>query len=478
MEHILGKDNSAISVTVIDDDLNIVRYIGIVLKKMGLQVNEYTDPEKGLKAITEEAADIVICDLTMPEMSGLDLLKKIKQISPATDVVIVTGFADKNTAIQALKFGAFDFFEKPIDSGQLKETIKRTLRYRAVVHERDKLAEQLSILSEQEAKKWGIGSFVGKSKQIRKVIDAVRKVTASTSASVLITGESGTGKELVARAIHFGSKRSSYPFVPINCPGIPADLAESILFGHIKGSFTGALSDKQGVFSQANNGTLFLDEIGDMSLAIQTKILRVLEDGVIVPVGSNKSTKVDVRIVAATNANLKEKISSGSFRKDLYYRLACFTIEMPSLKDRNEDVILLARHFAETIAAEMGYKSPKFSDEAVEILKRHNYPGNVRELRNVIERALIESNCTEIKPKHINFSLSDSSTEETELAEQAAEVRHEQPFNIRDTEKGLVRRAMEKANGNVSEAARLLGINRTKLYRKLAALDLPQKKHS
>lgn len=463
-------DAPAVRVACVDDEPGQVKLLATYLRAMGCEVETYTDPMRCLAALKEQPVDIVVTDLSMPGMDGLSILDAVKRQGPNTDVVIVTGTADKQAAIQAVKLGAFDFFEKPINRDELVAAIERTVRYRALIRERDRYAEQVSTLSKREAERWGINAFVGKSRAIKNVLGDIRKLQESTRTSVLITGESGTGKELVARAIHFGSARRSGPFIPVNCAAIPHELAESILFGHAKGSFTGATADKKGALEMAHKGTLFLDEIGDMSASVQTKLLRVLEDGVVVPVGKSTGTHVDVRVVAATNSDIQGRLRDGLFRPDLYYRLAGFAIHISPLRERKEDIPLLAEHFLRLLSAEMGVKKPQVSPKAQDILMAHSFPGNARELRNVIERALIESGGNHITEEHIRL-LAVSHTACSSATAREAGVRmetHDLPLNIQEAESVLVGRAMTEAGGNVSWAARLLGISRTRLYRKLA----------
>ena len=478
-------EREPVQVAVVDDDYRIRDTIDRYVRRTGCDTQLFEDGENCLEALDSTTFDIVVTDLQMPRIGGLEVLKNVKERSPSTDVIIVTGNADKATAIQALKLGAFDFFEKPVEPIELMETIKRTVRFRTAIQERDRFAEQVSFLSQREAKQWGIESFVGRSAAIKRILRDVQLVQRATSTSVLIIGESGTGKELVARAIHYGGPRAAAPFIPVNCAAVPSELAESILFGHTKGSFTGATSSKKGCFEVADGGTLFLDEIGDMPAAMQTKLLRVLEDGVVTPVGGSRGTRVDVRVVAATNANLQERIGNGAFRSDLYYRLAAYTITVPPLRDRKDEIPLLAEHFAKTLSSEMGMTAPSLSGEVLEVLKTHSFPGNVRELRNVIERALIESCGREVKTSHLHFlqtagpstgggtmaSLPVSPTGEGPTAKMAEEFGEELPLNLKEAEAILIRRAMAATGENVSAAARLLGINRTKLYRKLATVQ-------
>lgn len=462
-----------ITVAVVDDQPGVAETMAVFLRKIGCSVDTFQDAKAFISRLKRSSVDIVITDVRMPEIDGITVLKCIKDISPSTDVIVVTGHADKAVAIQALKHGAFDLFEKPVDGNELIETVKRTVRWRAALQERDRFADQVSFLSEREAEKWGLKSFVGKTKAIRHVLTNIQTVQPSSSACVLITGESGTGKELVARAIHFGGPRAQRPFVALNCSAIPADLAESMLFGHVKGSFTGAVMDRKGHFQLADGGTLFLDEIGDMPAAVQVKLLRVLDDGVIMPVGGTRERTVDVRVVAATNADLQDKIARGQFRSDLYYRLAGFTIALPPLRDRKEDIPLLAEHFVKELSAEMGRAPSQLSQDVLRVLQSHNYPGNVRELKNLMERALLESAGKEIMPEHIHFlNLRQAIPAQSPHGRSGTgDAGDPLPLSLHGAEDVLIRKAMAESDGNVAAAARLLGINRTKLYRKLAALQ-------
>lgn len=463
-----------IKVAAVDDDPVAAEMIAHCLQDSGCRAWAYTDPGRFLAVARKEAFDLVVTDLRMPCIDGIEVLKEVKAMDATVEVIILTGDADKNAAIQALRMGAFDLLEKPIRKIELVETVKRTVRYRNALRERDRLADQVSFLSRRDAGRWGLDALVGESKAIRDVIKAAHTVQVAKRTSVLITGESGTGKELVARAIHLGSQRASRPFVPLNCSAIPGELAESTLFGHVRGAFTGANADVKGHFQFADGGTLFLDEIGDMPPAMQAKLLRVLEDGVVVPVGKIAGQHVDVRILAATNSDLQEKIQAGTFRADLFYRLAGFTVRVPPLRERKEDIPLLARHFATVLSAEMGFPGTAVSEAAVEVLSRHSFPGNVRELRNVIEQALIYSAGKTIEPGHITLhSMVPWSLPSGSRPGQSAPRPPTSSLNLREVERETVRRAMEEADGNVSKAACLLGINRSKLYRKLAAgLDI------
>ncbi len=460
-----------ISVMVIDDETSIRDAIRRHLLAQGYCVSAFGNGAEAMHALPEITPDIVITDLEMPELSGTEVLQHVRTASPQTEVIIITAHADKDVAINALRLGAFDFFEKPLSLIELSETLKRTVNYQQALRERDRLAEQVSFLTEREHARWGKKAFVGRSTAMRKLLRQVERVK-DVMASVLIVGESGTGKELVARAIHFDGPRADRPFVAVNCSAVPAELAESQLFGHTKGAFTGATSDHKGFFALADGGTLFLDEIGDMPAAMQTKLLRVLEDQVVQPIGAAKELHVDVRVLAATNADLQQKISDGTFRTDLFFRLDAYGLELPPLRDRLGDIALLAEHFVKTISMEMGIAPPSIDPDVVQILGSHPFPGNVRELRNVIERSLIDCDGTRIGPDDIHFkgfprtagrALGTTNSHDHE------DVVGDLPLNLKEAQGVLVSRAMRLADGNMSEAARILGINRSKLYRLHAA---------
>ncbi|MBA4387084.1 MAG: hypothetical protein C0404_03825 [Verrucomicrobia bacterium] len=465
----MKQENSAtIKVAVLDDDRTVCDLISRYLKRdQQFVVGLYSSPHECLEAIGKDPVDIVITDLLMPEMDGISVLKRVKELNPATDVIIITGEADKKAAIQALKQGAYDFFEKPVQADELLETIRRTVRFQGIVRERNKFADQVSYLSKREAHRWGIEGFIGKSPAVKGIVQNVKLLQQARDIAVLIIGESGTGKELVARAIHYGGQRAGRPFVPVNCSAIPSELAESILFGHVRGSFTGATGDKKGCFELADGGTLFLDEIGDMPAALQTKLLRVLEDGMIMPVGGSKEKSVDVRVVAATNADLQARLAAGSFRTDLFYRLSGFKVTIPPLRERTEDIPLLVEHFVSLLSEEMGAHVPEIGEDAMGILKRHAFPGNVRELRNIIERALIESGGKALNARHLHIADVPVRTGGDAAPVSPADM----PLNMRQAEMYLVRKAMEQSGDNISAAAKLLGINRTKLYRKLSMVE-------
>lgn len=343
------------------------------------------DGLEGYKQIEKEDFALVISDLKMPKLNGTDLLKQALQLKPDTTFVMMSGHADIDTAVDALKIGAYDFISKPIDINRLLTSVKNALDKEKLLAENQNLQSENKSLKKKVHKRF---TMVGESPALKKIQDMIEKV-AESDARVLITGPNGSGKELVAHALHAQSNRSKGPMIEVNCAAIPSELIESELFGHVKGSFTGAIKDKQGKFELANNGTIFLDEIGDMSLIAQAKVLRVLQESKVSPVGSDKSVKVDVRVLAATNKNMKDEIAAQRFREDLYHRLSVIEIYVPPLDERKEDIPLLIEYFSKVIAEEQGNAGSKFSDDAIEQLKNFNWTGNIRELRNVVERLII-----------------------------------------------------------------------------------------
>lgn len=343
------------------------------------------DGLEGLKLIEKEDFALVLSDIKMPKLSGIELLKQALQIKPDTTFVMISGHADIDTAIDCLKDGAYDFISKPIDINRLITSVKNALDKRILQKTNQVLNVENSTLKKKVHKKY---QMIGNSPALKKIQDMIEKVAAS-DARVLITGPNGAGKELVAHAIHSQSDRSKGPMIEVNCAAIPSELIESELFGHVKGSFTGAIKDKQGKFELADNGTIFLDEIGDMSLIAQAKVLRALQESKVSPVGSDKEIKVDVRVLAATNKNMQEEITAGKFREDLYHRLSVIEIYVPSLDERKEDIAVLVEHFSKIISEEHGTVQKSFDEKAIKSLENFKWTGNIRELRNVVERLII-----------------------------------------------------------------------------------------
>ncbi len=367
-------------ILVIEDEAAIRRVLTKILSEESdsYQVEEAEDGLAGIEKIKKEDYDLVLCDIKMPKMDGVEVLEAVKKIKPETPMVMISGHGDLDTAVNTMRLGAFDYISKPPDLNRLLNTVRIALDTKTLVVENKMLKKKVS-------KKY---EMIGDSDAISHIKDMIEKVSA-TDARVLITGPNGTGKELVAHWLHQKSARSKGPLIEVNCAAIPAELIESELFGHVKGAFTSAVKDRAGKFEAANGGTIFLDEIGDMSLSAQAKVLRALQENKIQRVGNDKDIKVDVRVVAATNKDLKKEISEGRFREDLYHRLAVILIKVPALNDRREDIPLLINHFTSKIAEEQGTVKKEFSDKAIKLLQDYDWTGNIRELRNVVERLII-----------------------------------------------------------------------------------------
>ncbi len=365
-------------ILVIDDEKSIRNTMKDILEYEKNEVDSAEDGMTGLEKLKEKTYDLIFSDIKMPQMDGIEVLEKIREQNDEVPVVMISGHGNIETAVECIKKGAFDFIEKPIDLNRLLVTMRNAL-------DKTSLVTQTKVLKKKIDKKY---EMIGKSAALEKVRDLIEKV-APTEARVLITGPNGTGKEVVARQIYQLSRRQSAPFVEVNCAAIPSELIESELFGHEKGAFTSAIKQRSGKFEQANGGTIFLDEIGDMSLSAQAKVLRCLQENVISPVGSDKDIKIDVRVIAATNKNLREEIEKGNFREDLYHRLSVIIIDVPSLDERKEDIPLLIHHFASQICEEQGVALRKFDEKAIQKLQGRTWSGNIRELRNVVERLII-----------------------------------------------------------------------------------------
>lgn len=385
-------------ILIIDDERAIRNTLKEILEFEGYTVEVAENGRAGLDRALTGAYDLIFTDIKMPEMDGMEFMAKYRegmaqQNSEEAPVVVITGHGSVDTAVEALKGGAFDFIQKPLDLNRLLLTTKHALDHKSLIQE-------TKVLRKKVGKR---NQMIGESAAIERVRTIINKV-APTEARVLITGSNGTGKEVVAHLIYENSQRAKGPMVEVNCAAIPSELIESELFGHIKGSFTGAVKDRAGKFEQADGGTLFLDEIGDMSLSAQTKVLRALQENEITRVGSDKTIKVNVRVIAATNKDLKAEIEKGNFREDLYHRLNVIPIHVPDLKDRKEDIPLLVNHFVQQICAEQGWKVKSINDDAIQALQQHNWPGNIRELRNVIERLIILSGDT-ITAEDVNLYI-------------------------------------------------------------------------
>ena len=390
------KQGTMSRILVIEDESAIRRVLTKILSEENetYEVFEAEDGLKGMEIIKKEDFDLVLCDIKMPKMDGVEVLEAAKNVKPEIPFIMISGHGDLDTAVNTMRLGAFDYISKPPDLNRLLTTVRNAL-------DRKELVVENKILKKKVSKNY---EMVGESKEIGVIKDMIEKV-APTDARVLITGPNGTGKELVAHWLHQKSPRSAAPFIEVNCAAIPSELIESELFGHVKGAFTSAVKDRAGKFEAANKGTIFLDEIGDMSLSAQAKVLRALQENKISRVGTDKDIKVDVRVLAATNKNLKKEIEDGKFREDLYHRLAVILIKVPPLNDRRDDIPILIDHFAKKIADEQGTVVKVFAKKAIDLLKGYDWTGNVRELRNVVERLIILGG-TEVSEEDVNLFAS------------------------------------------------------------------------
>ncbi len=446
-------------ILIVDDEQGIRAALGQLLEFEGYDVRAVANAVDGITEYQKQRPDLVFLDVKMAGIDGVEALKKIKEIDASAIVVMISGHATIQTAVEATQLGAYDILEKPLDTDRILVTLRNALQHLDLHEENARLKE--TIQSRYE--------IVGKSYGIRAVIDKIERV-AKTPARVLITGENGTGKELVARAIHAQSTRAEGPFVEVNCAAIPSELIESELFGHMKGSFTGAVADRAGKFEQADGGTLFLDEIGDMSLAAQAKVLRVLQDGVVTRIGGAKTVKVDVRVLAATNKTLEHEIAEGHFREDLFYRLNVVPIHVPPLRERREDIPLLIAHFVNVLASREGIAPRSVTPEAVAELQRLEWPGNVRELRNTLERLLILAPGTRITAEDIARLVGHRDSEQGGLGS-LLECKTFEEFK-HAAERAFLLAKLRELDWNVSETARALDMPRSNLYKKIERYGL------
>ncbi len=443
-------------ILIVDDDESMCKYLTILLKKEGYDVTPVNSGLEALQAINTMPVDLVMTDIQMPRMDGIELLKGIKATHPHTPVIIMTAYATEQSAIDAVNLGAFSYLQKHTKNDEIKMVVRNALALGQMQSENQQLKQELTRKSSQK-------KIIGQSARMRSVYKMVEKISG-TMATILINGESGTGKELIAQSIHMQSNRANGPFVAINCGAIPETLLESQLFGHIKGSFTGADRDQPGFCRQAEGGTIFLDEIGETPHAIQVKLLRMLQEREIYPVGSSNSIKVDVRVVAATNRNLEEEVAKGNFRTDLYYRLNVIPLNLPALRDRSDDIPLLVDHFLKQTCSEYrGNLGSIIDDATMRALQAYDWPGNVRELENVIERASIIRDDEKIHVKDLPANLCDHS--ENQLALPNLTVGGH--VTLDDLEKAHILAVLEATEGARKLTSEILGINASTLYRKL-----------
>ena len=446
-------------ILIIDDEQGIRAALGQLLEFEGYEVRAVGNAVDGINEYQKQRPDLVFLDVKMAGIDGVEALKKLKEIDPSGIIVMISGHATIQTAVEATQLGAYDILEKPLDTDRILVTLRNALQHLDLNVENARLRE--TIQSRYE--------IVGKSYGIRAVIDKIERV-AKTPARVLITGENGTGKELVARAIHQQSTRAGGPFVEVNCAAIPSELIESELFGHMKGSFTGAVADRAGKFEQAHTGTLFLDEVGDMSLAAQAKVLRVLQDGVVTRIGGSKTIEVDVRVLAATNKTLEAEIAEGRFREDLFYRLNVVPIHVPPLRERREDIPSLVAHFVNVLTSREGVAPRALAPEAVTQLAQLEWPGNVRELRNTIERLLILSSGPRITADDVARLVGKRDPEQGGLGS-LLECKTFEEFK-HAAERAFLLAKLREFDWNVSETARALDMPRSNLYKKIERYGL------
>ncbi len=451
----MGQEKSKI--LVVDDEPGMREFLEIMLQKDNYIVETASDGSEAINKIESDLFDLAVVDVQMPVMNGIEVLKRVNEKSPETTVIMITAFASHETAIEAMKLGAYDYITKPFKIDEIKLVIKKALDKKRLERENSRLRKELET-------KYGFGNIIGRSSSIVKVFELIKRVS-ELKVNVLITGESGTGKELVARAIHYSGTRHEGPFVPVNCGAIPETLMESELFGYRRGAFTGAIRDKKGLFEEASNGTIFLDEIADLPLHLQVKLLRVIEEKSIRPLGSSEPIPVDVRVIAATNKKLEEEVSKGRFREDLFYRLNVIKIVLPPLRERKEDISPLAIHFIGKYSREMGKDIRGISPKALEILESYHYPGNVRELENIIARCVALETLNVIRQETLPQLVSGKDYVDLETSFSSTASLDTLLGNV---EKKMIEKALRSTGGNKTEAAKLLGITLRSLRYRLA----------
>jgi two-component system response regulator PilR (NtrC family) len=453
---------------VVDDELSMREVLEYMLTKEGYQVTCAENGRNAIALLEKERFDLLLCDIKLGDISGLDVLRASKKTNQDTVVILISAYASTETAVEAMNEGAYDYVPKPFDKDELLQTIAKALDLKTIEHEKE-------ILDDQLKQNLHFGLLVGNSAAMKHIYKLIQQV-ANTKTNVLITGESGTGKELIAQAIHQESDRKDQPFVVINCGGIPETLMESELFGHKKGSFTGATHDKKGLFEIAHKGTIFLDEIGEISLPIQVKLLRAVQERVFKPVGGNEDISVDIRIVSATNKNLEKEVISGNFREDLFYRLNVIEIKVPPLRERKTDLKTLAQHFLEKYSKEMGKEITKFSSYAIDLLTKYDFPGNIRELENLLERSVALSTTNIILPDSLALSLHKRRWIEGfkdrrfDLDEVSRGVSLDSI--LEEIERGYLQKALDCSHGSKNKAAELLDISFRSLRYRLDKLNI------
>lgn len=439
-------------ILIIDDEEKLRNLLTKIITLEGFEVLQAADCKAALKKAEQPGIDVILCDVKLPDGNGVELSKKLKEKNPLAEIILLTAYGNIPDSVQAIKNGAFDYITKGDDNNKIIP-----LLYRAV--EKVNLAKRVAQLEKQVGEKFSFDKIIGKSKAIQAAIDLAKKVSA-TDTTVLLTGETGTGKEVFAQAIHHTSNRSNKNFIAINCSAFSRELLESEMFGYKAGAFTGAIQDKKGLFEEANAGTIFLDEIGEMSSELQAKLLRVIETGEFIKVGESKSTKVNVRIISATNRDLLKEIEAGTFRKDLFYRLSAFQIKLPALRERVIDIEALSNHFVNLFSAKTNKKIKPLSKQFIEALKQYSWNGNIRELKNIIERTVILSDTDELTTYSLPAEFQNISAVSKNGKQLSA-------FDLASAEKIHIQKVLNYTNGNKTKTAELLNIALTTLYRKL-----------
>lgn len=447
-------------ILIIDDEQSIRDIFSLLLEEKGYLVETAETGRDGLSRARKFLPDVILLDMNLPDTTGIEVLSKIKKSLPQTEVIIITAFGTIKNAIEATKMGAYDYLEKPVDNDELLLLISRALEVKRLLREVEELKSELS-------ERYRFSNIIGTSSKMNSIFHMMEKI-ARVDGTVLITGESGTGKELVARAIHFNSPRKDGPFVVVNCGAIPRDLIESEFFGHTKGAFTDAKAEKTGKFELANKGTIFLDEVGEFSPEAQVKLLRALGEKEIVKIGGTKTIPIDVRIIAATNQNLEEREKKGDFREDLYWRLAVLSLHLPPLREKKEDIPLLCEHLIQKYNQELNREIKGITDQALEYMLDYSWPGNIRELENVIYEAMVLSDSLSVEEENLPMRLKGAETEKEGVLFESDKPLNEEIQSITEkVEKKLIKKALREAGGNKTKAAQKLGISRKTLFNKM-----------
>ncbi len=446
-------------ILIIEDEERLRRVVELQLRSAGFEVDQARSVEDGLTLTS--TADLILTDLRLPGMTGLDLIAQLRRQNSMVPVIVMTAFSSVETAVEAMRAGALDFLPKPFSMDHLMTVVQKALEFRALRNENRNLREQLGA-------RYDFANIIASSPSMVEILETVKRV-AATRSTVLLTGESGVGKDLIARAIHYHSPRRDKPFVKIDCTAIPENLMESELFGYEKGAFTGAAQSKPGKFEQADTGTAFLDEIGDVPLPVQVKLLRILQDRELERLGSNKTRQVDVRVIAATNADLRIALEQGAFREDLFYRLNVMPIVIPPLRERREDIPALAGRFVRKFSQDLGSAVDSISPEAIEVLRNHHWPGNIRQLENVIERSILLCQGTTLEARDIKL---DNAAKPRATAGTGEGHFLPEGMTLDEYEQSILREALRRASGNKSQAARMLGLTRNALRYRLTQMGI------